>query len=116
MSPNKQINPETELTSRITELEQELSLKNKEIEELKTKLSDKEEDLSSKNKEIEDDDKSSALDKPIQLLDSEFIKNLEKAEEISFGSSGKVFKVAKREFYALKVLKKKLHIKNSSNF
>lgn len=49
--------------------------------------------------------KSLQVNHKIEILDSETIDNYEKLEEISFGSSGKVYKVAKKNFYALKVMK-----------
>ena len=52
-----------------------------------------------------------------QILDEEEIQNLEKIEEIGSGGGGRVFKVAKKQIYALKeMIIRNAKIKNLKNF
>lgn len=67
-----------------------------------------------RTKKKEEDNLS--LKSKIKILDSETILGLEKLEKIGSGNFGKIYKVAKKEIYALKVMKVKATHKNFQQF
>ena len=130
--PSKIVKIEIEsstLNEKISKLEKQLTEKDEEIKKQKSLLDEQkkkfESQLSKKDDEIkkqkakyekqlkDKDDEIKRLQKTqskggnheIELLDGSAIDALERLEEISFGSSGKVFKVAKKILYALKEMK-----------
>lgn len=99
------------LKSEIENLEKQLSSKDIEIKRQKTEL-DKQKSLLAEQKEEIDrlkkegkavSEKSGS--EMIEILDLSALESFKRLEEISFGSSGKVFKVVKEIIYALKEMK-----------
>ena len=123
------------LRSKIKELEnqleeekkkrkEELKKKKKEFkkqkEELEKMLEDRMNEINSLKKG-ENKSKSKELIHPdatstIKFLDSNDIASYTKLEEINDGSSGRVYKVAKQIYYALKIMKIDTNTKDMQNF
>ena len=110
--PPKTVDDISALKAKIDTLEQQLVSERKKFED----------QLSMKDKEIaslKDEQRNSIKlpkDKKIEILDEEAIRNLEKIEKISSGNFGKVYKVAKKIIYALKVLKKEVTFEEFQQF
>ena len=113
-------NKTKELESMKKELEMQLESKNKEVSDKDEELRKLQIQLETMKKEhdeeirqLKEGDKKDhkeathfkSSDKSIDILDSESMNNLEKIEKIGDGSSGEIFKVAKKVIYALKVMK-----------
>lgn len=100
----KLIQIETELRNRNKDLESQLAGKDKELKELQQKLNEviKRDEKEMKKRQEEIAQISKQHNPKIKVLDAETIQNLERIEDIGFGNGGRVIKVAKKKFYALK--------------
>lgn len=88
-------------------LENQLNCKITMLEELQRKEQEQEltiKQLSDENKQLQKEisKQQSPHNKDIQLLDDETINDIEKIEKIGSGGGGEVFKVFKKEIYAMK--------------
>ncbi|KAK8837373.1 hypothetical protein M9Y10_036806 [Tritrichomonas musculus] len=101
---NQKNSYEEQIKTLTKEFECKIANKNKEIQSLELHHVQETGD----RKEKTEDNTSHMLQmlkNRIKILDSETILNLEKLEKINSGNFGKVYKVTKKEIYALKVMK-----------
>ena len=101
------------------DLENQLKKQNKELEELRERIqemNEKQRRELKKHKEEMDEIKTtttlnSKTSKEIEILDSEEVRDLDIIDEIGYGGGGKIFKVARKKYYALK----QMNIQNASH-
>lgn len=103
-SPKTQTKPKMTEIERLTqqnkEYEKKITIQSKEIKDLQAKL----DSILRKQEESKTKTSTNQDNKTFSILDSKSINDLEKLEEIGSGGGGKVFKVAQKSIYALKVM------------
>ena len=120
MSPNKQIqfspreSPTKPSIISAVKPSDEISSLKKEVEQLTKKLAEKDDEIEKQKLKYESEINKLKAEKDkllttkqnqkdeirrIEILDIDAINNLNKLEEISYGSSGKVYKVARQIIY-----------------
>lgn len=126
MIPNKAVDPNASYTTEsialaalraeIKELKEKLKDKDKELENIASKYEAELSSLKSHyekvlKKEQPTTTTTTTVDemKQIEILDTSMIESYEKVSKISSGGFGDVYKVFKRVYYALKVLKKEVN-------